>query len=248
MDQPSCDAENGVARPWPVPNSPWLMAMQWHDLAFLHWPVEAERLRPFIPAGLELQTFDGSAWLGVVPFMMRGVRARWLPPIPGTTVFAELNLRTYVIADNKPGVWFFSLDAASRLAVRAARWSFHLPYFDARIQVAEDAGGIDYASTRVEQPPGEFRAFYRPTGDVCHATAGSIEHWLVERYCLYSADRRGRIYRGEVHHPRWPLQPAECKIEMNTLASHLAIELSPNPPLVHFAKRLDVVAWYLTRV
>jgi uncharacterized protein YqjF (DUF2071 family) len=224
------------------------MAMQWHDLAFLHWPVAADRLRPFIPAGLELQTFDGSAWLGVVPFTMRGVRLRCFPPLPGTSTFAELNLRTYVVANNKPGVWFFSLDAASRLAVRGARWTFHLPYFDARMRVKHVADAIDYSSVRMEHPSGDFHAHYRPTGEVFHSIPGSIEHWLTERYCLYSADRRGRLYRGDIHHARWPLQPAECEIDVNTLASPLAIELSPSPPLVHFAKRLDVVAWYLTRV
>jgi hypothetical protein len=224
------------------------MAMQWHDLAFLHWPVAAEQLRPFIPAGLELQSFNGSAWLGVVPFYMRGVKASWLPSIPGTSAFAELNLRTYVVADDKPGVWFFSLDAASRLAVRVARWTFHVPYFNARMQVTEDGGEIDYGSTRIERPPAEFRARYRAVSEIFHAMPGSIEHWLMERYCLYSADRRGRIYRGEIHHARWPLQLAECTIEVNTLATQLGIELSPNPPLVHFAKRLDVVAWYLTRI
>ena len=230
-------------RPWPAPRSPWVMAMQWHDLAFLHWPIAAEQLRPFIPEGLELQTFDGSAWLGVVPFYMRGVHLRCLPPVPGTGAFAELNLRTYVTRGGKSGVWFFSLDAASRLAVRAARWSFHLPYFDAHMKVTTNGDEIDYLSTRTEEPDGEFRARYRPTGAVFYSSPGSIEHWLTERYCLYSADRRGRIYRGEIHHAPWPLQPASCEIEMNTLASQLRIELSPHPPLLHFAKRQDVVAW-----
>jgi uncharacterized protein len=235
-------------RPWPVPGSPWIMTMQWHDLAFLHWPIPAERLRPYIPAGLELQEFDGSAWLGVVPFYMRGVRIRGIPPLPGTGAFAELNLRTYVTTNGKPGVWFFSLDAASRIAVRAARRTFHLPYFDARMIVRHTADEIDYSSVRSELPPGEFEASYRATRPVSTATPGSIELWLTERYCLYSADRRGRIYCGEIHHAPWPLQLAECEIRKNTLASQLQIELSPRPPLVHFAKRLDVVAWYLRRV
>ena len=222
--------------------------MQWHDLAFMHWPVKSESLEQFIPPGLELQTFDGSAWLGVVPFFMRGVRIRGIPPIPGTGAFAELNLRTYVTANGKPGVWFFSLDAASRVAVRAARRTFHLPYFDARMIVKQTADTIEYSSERTELPAGEFVASYRATGPVCTAVPGSIEQWLTERYCLYSADRRGRIYCGEVHHAAWPLQTAECEIKKNTLSSQLNIELPPRPALVHFAKRLDVVAWYLRRV
>jgi uncharacterized protein YqjF (DUF2071 family) len=224
------------------------MAMQWHDLAFLHWPIAAKKLRPFIPTGLELQEFDGSAWLGVVPFFMRGVRIRGIPPLPGTGAFAELNLRTYVTANGKPGVWFFSLDAASRVAVRAARRTFHLPYFDARMIVKQTANEIDYASVRTELPTGEFAASYQATSPVRTAMPGSIDHWFTERYCLYSADRRGRLYCGEIHHTPWPLQLANCEIRKNSLSSQLQIELAPKPAFVHFAKRLDVVAWYLRRV
>ena len=229
-------------------NAPWILAMQWHDLAFMHWPVSAESLQSFIPAGLELQTFNGSAWLGIVPFFMRGVRLRGIPPLPGTGAFAELNLRTYVSAEGKPGVWFFSLDAASRLAVRVARRTFHLPYFDALMKVTTEGDRIEYSSKRTEQPPGEFTAQYRPTGDVFHALEGSIEHWLTERYCLYSADARGRVYRGDIRHKPWPLQNAECEIHTNSLASQLGIQLTSAPVYIHFAKRLDVVAWCLRRL
>lgn len=232
----------------PATRTPWIMAMQWHDLAFIHWPIEPEQLQPFIPAGLELQTFDGSAWLGIVPFYMRGVRLRGLPPLPGTGAFAELNLRTYVIADGRPGVWFFSLDAASRLAVRIARRTFHLPYQDARMNVSLQDNVVRYESRRVGRPAIDFLARYWPTGKAIRSVPGSIEYWLTERYCLYSADRRGRIYRGEVHHLPWPLQEADCQIEVNLLATPLGIELSDRPKLVHFSKRLDVVAWYLSRI
>jgi uncharacterized protein len=108
------------------------MAQSWYDLLFAHWPVDAAMLRPHIPAKLEIDTFDGRAWLGIVPFSMTGVRLRWTPPLPWLSAFPELNVRTYVTAQRKPGVWFFSLDAASALAVAAARLSFHLPYFRAR--------------------------------------------------------------------------------------------------------------------
>jgi uncharacterized protein YqjF (DUF2071 family) len=233
---------------WPSIKRPWMMAMQWHDLAFMHWPVAAESLQPFIPNGLELQSFDGTAWLGVVPFFMRGVRLRGIPPLPGTGAFAELNLRTYVTAEDRPGVWFFSLDAASRIAVRAARRTFFLPYFDAHMKVASQADTIHYSSTRTEKPAGEFIGEYAPSGPVFAAQPGSIEHWFTERYCLYSADKQGQVYRGEIQHVPWPLQPATCQIECNTLAQPLGIELTDLPSYVHFAKRLDVVAWYLQKV
>jgi uncharacterized protein len=153
-------------RPWPVPHRPWAGFMRWHELLFIHWPVPAGSLRPLIPAGLELETFDGAAWLGVVPFRMSGCRVRGLPPVPGLSAFPELNVRTYVSAEGKPGVWFFSLDAASWLAVRGARWLFHLDYFDARMSVARKGNEIDYRSTRTHRHarPAEFAARYRPTG------------------------------------------------------------------------------------
>src|SRR5262245_10075958 len=120
-------------RPWPLPGRPWVMAMRWHDLLFAHWPVDPAVLRPLIPASLQIDTYDGQAWIGVVPFRMTGVRPRFVPPLPGLSAFAEINVRTYVTIEQKPGVWFFSLDAANRLAVWAARLSYHLPYCFARI-------------------------------------------------------------------------------------------------------------------
>jgi uncharacterized protein len=231
-------------RPWPLPRRPWLLKMRWHDLAFLHWPVDAELLREHIPPGLELETFDGTAWLGVVPFRMSSVGPRFVPPIPGVHAFPELNLRTYVTADDKPGVWFFSLDVTKRLAVWAARTFFHLPYFRARMQFERDGDGIRYASERGPERFG-FTGRYRPTGEVYLSQPGSLESWLTERYCLYAADERGRIFRGDIHHAPWPLQHAEVEIERNTLAQQVGIAALEGEPLAHFAKDLDVIAWDL---
>lgn len=237
-------------RPWPLPRAPWALAMEWHDLLFLHWPLPTAALRDLIPPALALDTFDGAAWLGVVPFRMRGVRPRWTPALPGVGAFAELNVRTYVTAGGKPGVWFFSLDAASRLAVRGARLGFHLPYYDA-LMVAERADEwTTYASARIHRnaPAARFTGRYRPCGPVYHAAAGSLDHWLTERYCLYAADRRGRVWRGDIHHPPWPLQPAVAEVAVNTMTAQLGLDLPARAPLPHFARRLDVVAWPLVRV
>jgi uncharacterized protein YqjF (DUF2071 family) len=219
--------------------------MNWHELAFLHWPIAAARLRPWIPGQLEIDTWEGTAWLGVVPFLMTGVRPRCLPALPNASAFAELNLRTYVTCGGKPGVWFFSLDAASRLAVRLARWSFHLPYFDARFDCRRSIDQMEYRMTRTHHhaPPAAFHARYRPVGEPFAALPGTIEHFLVERYCLYAADRRQRLYRGEIHHPAWPLQLAECEIESNTVPAMIGISLPQSPACVHFAKYLPVRAW-----
>lgn len=236
-------------RPWPLPQRPWVMWMRWLDLAFLHWPVDARVLERELPRGLELDTFEGTAWLGVVPFRMEDVRPRWVPSIPGISAFPEINLRTYVTAEGKPGVWFFSLDVTSRLAVRAARMGFHLPYFKARMDFAREGETVHYASARIDGGvPYGFEGSYRPTAGVELTQPGSFEAWLTERYCLYSANKRGQVFRGEVHHLPWPLQRGEAEIRKNTLAEGLGIELIPECPHVHIARELDVAAWMLERV
>jgi uncharacterized protein YqjF (DUF2071 family) len=237
-------------RPWELPRRPWVMAMRWSDLLFLHWPLDPDALRSWIPPGLELDTFDGAAWLGVVPFRMSGVRPRCVPPLPGLSSFAELNLRTYVTTGGKPGVWFFSLDAASRFAVRAARRFFHLPYYDADMRLSHTGETIRYESERRHRDASQARfvGSYGPTGSVCRSTTGSIDAWLTERYCLYAADGEQQIYRGEIHHEPWPLQPAEADVQTNTLAEELGVSLPTEKPLLHFSRTLDVVAWSLERV
>lgn len=243
----SLDAAATAHRPWPLPRRPWALRMRWHDLAFLHWRVPADALAPRLPRGLALDTFDGDAWLGVVPFRMSRVTPRWVPPIPGVHAFPELNLRTYVTAEGKAGVWFFSLDVPNRLPVWAARTFFHLPYFRARMRFAREGDAIDYAGERGPDRYG-FTGRYRPTGPVERAAPGSLEHWLTERYCLYAANARGDVFRGDIHHEPWPLQPAEAQIERNTLAAQVGIDALERAPLAHFARDLDVVAWMPERV
>src|SRR5262245_45519055 len=163
------------------------MRQSWCDLLFAHWPVPAARLRAIVPSRLEIQEHGGTSWAGVVPFRMEGVMLRPLPDLPGVSAFPELNLRLYVELDGKPGVWFVSLDAANRLAVRAARRFFHLPYFDADMDAREEAGHVVYRSVRRDAGPRvAFRGSYVPTSDVFTAKPGSLEHFLTERYCLYA--------------------------------------------------------------
>ena len=233
-------------RPWPLPRGLWIMKQEWHHLLFAHWAVPVEALRPVIPRGLEIDTFDGQAWLGVVPFRMEGVRMRGTPAIPGFSRFPELNVRTYVVRDGKPGVWFFSLDAANAVAVWGARTVFHLPYFFAAMSCAENSGWIRYESRRKDRSgsPASLRARYRAIGEMFHAQPGSIEHFLAERYCLYTADGKGRIIRCEIHHPPWLLQLAEATIEENTTAAAAGIAIAEKKPeLLHFSRRQEVVVW-----
>jgi uncharacterized protein YqjF (DUF2071 family) len=242
---PRLDDAGTAHRPWPLPRGPWLMTQKWHDLLFAHWPVPAAALRPLVPAALPLDTWEGRAWVGVVPFRMTGVRPRAVPPLPGLSAFLEVNVRTYVTLGGKPGVYFFSLDAENPLAVRAARSLFNLPYFDAGMSLERDGEAIGYRSRRTHRgaPPAELAASYRPVGEPAPAAAGSLDAWLTERYCLYSVGRRGRARRLEIHHAPWPLQPAEADLSRNTLAAAAGLELPAMPPLLHFARRLDVVFW-----
>ena len=230
------------------------MRQTWRDLLFAHWPVPVTMLHPLIPASLDVDTFDGAAWVGVVPFHMTGVQLRGTPPLPAVGAFPELNVRTYVLprgaTEKKPGVWFFCLDAGNPVAVTVARQWFHLPYFNARMSVEVDGECVRYTSRRAHRgaSPAAFAATYRPITPVALSEPGTLAHWLTERYCLYTTDRRGRLARGDIHHPHWPLQAAEAEITVNTMAAAHGITLPEIAPLLHFAHRLDVRCWPLRRV
>lgn len=235
---------------WPRPAQPWVMRQTWQRLLFAHWPVPAAALQAKLPPGLTLDTFAGQAWVGVVPFTMSGVRPRGLPAVPWLSYFPELNVRTYVVADGKPGVWFFSLDAGNPVAVQLARRFFHLPYFNARFAIAQQGKQVQYVSRRMHRGAAvaALDISYAPTGSIFHAQAGTLEHWLTERYCLYSADGRGHVYRGDIRHAPWPLQLATADIRVNTMAAAHGIALPDTLPLLHYAHRQEIVAWAIQRI
>jgi uncharacterized protein YqjF (DUF2071 family) len=234
-------------RPYPPPRLPWIMKQVWHDLLFAHWPFDPAAVRPLVPPQFPLDTFDGRAWIGVVPFRVAGLRPRALPPLPPASSFPELNVRTYVTRDGKPGVYFFSLDAGSRLAVEAARLVYHLPYARARMSVAQRGPDVVYASVRTDPRfrPAALRARYRPVGPVALARPGTLDHWLTARYCLYTLDGSGAPRRCEIDHPPWPLQPATAEFEENAMVRPLGLALPTVPPLLHFSRRLPVHVWWL---
>jgi uncharacterized protein YqjF (DUF2071 family) len=226
------------------------MHQRWHDLLFAHWPVPADDLNALMPATLPVDTFDGQAWVAVVPFRMSGVRLRGVPPVPLTSALLELNVRTYVTINDEPGVYFFSLDAENRLAVEVARSWFKLPYFNAGMTLQRRGGWIHYASHRTDNRgrPALFSGRYRPTGEPLITEPGTLEYWLTERYALYTTDGDGRIYRGRIHHPRWPLQPAEAVFTHNTVAQSHGITLPDTPPLLHFSESIAITAGAIQRV
>jgi len=230
---------------------PWIMAQRWSNLLFAHWPVDEGVLRRVVPATLPLDTFDGRAWVSIASFHLSNLRPRFLPPLPWVSAFPELNVRTYTSIGGKAGVYFFSLDAASALAVAGARATYFLPYFRARmaIRLAGD-GATEYESKRVDRRglPAEFRARYRPTGPIDYAAPDTLDYWLTERYALYAVDHAERVYRADIRHPQWPLQPVAASIDINTMADAAGIALPDAPPRLSYASRVDVVVWRPIRV
>jgi len=229
-----------------MPDAPWIMTQTWNDLLFAHWPVDRQLLQERLPAGLPVDVFDGQAWLGIVPFHITNLAPRGVPSIPFVSAFAELNVRTYVTLEGKPGVYFFSLDAASALAVAGARTLFHLPYFTASMTVNVSGDTVQYSSSRdTTVASARFEGRYRPIGAVEPPVPGTLEHFLTERYCLYTIDGSRRVRRLQIHHPPWPLQRADAEIRVNTMADAAGVRLPTTKPLLHFSKRQDMVGWGL---
>jgi uncharacterized protein YqjF (DUF2071 family) len=220
------------------------MTQRWHDLLFADWQVEPGALVRAVPAPLELDLCDGSAWLGVIPFTMSGVRLRGTPALPGASAFPELNVRTYVRYRGLEGVFFFSLDAGNRIAVAAARRWYRLPYYRARMVVRRRDGAILYRSRRIHRaaPEAELDVTYAPAGDPFCPAPGSLDRWLVERYRLFSV-WGGRVLTAEILHPVWSLRPASAEFRINTMTEGLGLALPAEEPRLAFAHRQEVKVW-----
>ena len=231
-------------RPIPMPKHAWAMKQTWHDLLFAHWPLPPERLRPLVPRELELDLRDGSTWVAVTPFWMSGVRGRFSPPLPFLYKFCELNVRTYVRYNGVPGVYFFSLDAASFPAVLGARITYRLPYFHAAMLIRSTGESFEYTSTRLQMPrPADFHARYAPTSPPRVREKDSLEYFLTERYCLYTV-HQSKVRRAYIHHGPWALQDAEAEFSLNTIADAARIELPAVKPVLHYSRRLEVLVWW----
>ena len=222
--------------------------MKWHDLAFLHWAVDPALVAPHLPPGLTLDTFEGKAWIGLVPFRMSEVQPRGVPHWKWLTDFPEMNVRTYAHDGKVSGVWFFSLDATQPLAVWGARQFFHLPYFDASICCQWSDSWHYYSCQRMENPNAPWKQFagrYRPLEAPTLSLPGTIEYFLSERYWLFARSPRGKVYRARIHHTPWPLQKAEVEIQTCTYLNPFGIKDPAVPDLVHFARELFVYSWAL---
>jgi len=216
------------------------MAQQWHNLLFAHWPLNPAAVRGLLPAGVELDVYEGQAWLGMIVFRLAGVRLRDCPPVVGLAAFPEINVRLYVTHDGKPGVLFLSLDAGNRVALALARPWWRLPYHYAPILWHGEGDHIAFAAARADAAdPAAFQVSYAPCGPAAPAARGSLAAWLTDRYCYYTTDRRGRLYRCEIDHAPWALQPAQATIAVNTMAQAQGLTLPPVAPLLHYARRMD---------
>ena len=219
-----------------------IMHQNWGKLLFMHWRIDEDKLRPLIPERLTIDTFDGHAWIGVVPFTMWNVRASFTPPVPWLSEFDELNVRTYVHYDGVPGVWFLSLDANSSVAVLGARTVFNLPYFNARINLEQTENVIAYSSTRREEPPAEFNAIWKIGEKLKQSDPDSLDFFLTERYCLYSV-KGERLDRLRIHHRPWVLYEAELQSYRSTMVESHGLPTPEGEPLLHYAEEIEVDFW-----
>lgn len=230
-------------RQWPLPKNPWILRQAWNDLLFAHWPIARDRLRELVPRDLDLDLYENEAWVSVAPFRLTDLSPRGVPALPWISSFNEINVRTYVVRDGMPGVYFFSLDADSVMAVAGASSMFHLPYFLAAISMENDRGRLRFQSARTSGADARFDVQYNPDGSLFEPEKGSLDYFLTERYCLYTHDSSGKPYRVEIHHRPWQLQSAEMVIATNTMIDAAGLRLPSVAPVAHFARRQDVVTW-----
>jgi uncharacterized protein YqjF (DUF2071 family) len=221
-----------------------VMHQDWGKLLFMHWRMEEDKLRPLIPERLTIDTFDGSPWIAITPFTMWDIRAfpPFLPPVPGLSSMHELNVRTYVHLDNVPGVWFFSLDANSAVAVLSARTFFYLPYFNAEMELEQEGKTIDYSSRRTDSPKAKFDATWKIGETLPYSHPGSLEFFLTERYCLYTSHKQ-KLYRARIFHQPWPLQKASLSSFDSTMIESHGLPTPKDEPLLHYAEEVNVDIW-----
>ena len=242
-------------KPRPLPSGRWVMTNRLNDLLFAHWPMTPSALSPFIPEGLQLDTCQGSAWVGVVPFWMDRIKLRGLPSIPGARHFPEVNLRTYVRdpRGGMPGVYFLSIDASNFFGSAAARLLYNLPchWAEMRHEQRSEREFAFYSRRRFASSEVIFKARYRglgPTKKLAESRAGSLEYFLTERYCLFTLDRDGELARASIHHVPWPLEQAEAEIERNDLAAAMGLKLPKSEPVLHYSRRMAIYVWQLERL
>ncbi|HEY0370590.1 MAG TPA: DUF2071 domain-containing protein [Thermoanaerobaculia bacterium] len=238
------------------PDRQVLLHQNWLHLLFLHWEIPPQELQALLPPRLSLDTFDGKAYIGLVPFTLTGVRPILTPPLPWISSFHEVNVRTYVHLEGRdPGVWFFSLDASSMIAVAAARAAYHLAYFEADMDFRVGDGALPVieldsrrTDTRGTLPANAHLRYRAIEGPAQPAVPGTLEHFLVERYILYAQDADRQLYRARVHHQPYPVQRVEVLALDETLIWATGVKRAENVPLRHYAREVNVKVYPLEKV
>ncbi|MFY0543684.1 YqjF family protein [Brevibacillus sp. H7] len=227
------------------------MTQKWDNLLFAHWPVSVDSLRPFVPEILELDTFDGQAWIGIIAFEMSLIRLKFFPIIPYTVPFPEMNVRTYIQVNKKPGVFFMTLDASNPFIIHAARAWYHLPYYRAKMSMEIKDRHVHFHTDRVgtTESAAMFQGSYRPVSPLFTPKEGTLEHWLTERYMFCCKSRNGqRVYMGDIYHDPWQLQEAEAVIQRNTMTEPFRLPLSKVPVLSHFSPGTQAFIWCCRKI
>lgn len=235
-------------RPYPMPNAPWIMTQVWRDLLFMHYPVAPHLLREIVPQELELDTYKNEAWLSIIPLKITDMRVRGVPPIPLLSSYIELNVRTYVIYQGVPGIYFFSLDASDLISVIGAKAGTGLPYKLAKMEFSEHDDIFRFKSHRITGTQEKLDVSFKRGNVLYEPLPGSLDFWLLERYCMYSF-WGNHILRGDIHHDQWKVAHAEAEIHQNTMASFLPKgTLTNNPLILHYARRRRFLFFPLKKV
>ncbi|KKI92857.1 hypothetical protein WQ54_06630 [Bacillus sp. SA1-12] len=239
-----------IHRPFPLPSKKYIMRQTWRNLLFLHWPIPIEKLRPHIPSALQIDTFNGSAWLGIILFVIDGIFPFGVSSLSLTPRFPEINVRTYVKCNGKPGIYFMSIDVGNWASLKIAKKWYRLPYHSAEISFRKEGQTFHCQSRRkgYEHTPIVFKSKYVPISGVYFPKEGTLDHWLTERYCLFSSHNGINIYCGEIHHRPWPLQKAEIELGINTLFTPYQFDLSGVNPIAHFSTGVDSLMWNIKKI
>lgn len=244
------DLINDIAhRSSPLPSKNWVMKHTWSNLLFLHWPIHPSKLRPYIPSPLQIDTYDGFAWLGVVVFVIEGIYLRGLSNISLVPIIQEVNVRTYVRYGEKTGVYFLSLDANHWSTYTIAKHWYRLFYHPAKISIQDKENIFHIESIRKgkAETPIMLKGMYTPLAAEYIPKVGMVDHWVTERYCLYSTRNGKDIYCAKIHHRPWVLQQAEFEIETNTLFMPFYMDLRGAKPIAHFSKGVDALIWNINK-
>ncbi|MGJ9458429.1 YqjF family protein [Oceanobacillus sp. CF4.6] len=230
----------------PLPDGPWLATQRWNHLLFMHLPVPKDIINKYIPMELVLDTYDGSAWITIIPFKVNNMRPRKMPPIPFLHSYLELNVRTYVKQKGVKGIYFFSLDANKLLAVLGARVAT-LPYFYANMKMKKKKDIFYFDSTRKGKSNASFKGSYRPTSEAYYPEKSSLNYWLLERYILWTY-RNNFLFRGDIHHKRWKICDVEANIETEDMMPFLPDDTVIGNPIFHYAYSRRVLFWPIKKV